>query len=190
MTTSGTRSPELMSSGDTALVVIDVQESLVPKIAHHEPMVQNICRLVQGAKILSLPVLATEQYPKGLKATVSPVLALLPEAPIEKITFSCAGAEAFREKLASLKVSKLLLVGIETHICVQQTALDLLAEGYRIYLAVDAVGSRFSFDHEIALRRMEAAGATLTSTEGVFFEWCHTAGTPEFKQIRQLVTTN
>lgn len=179
------RSPELMCPEESALLVIDVQEKLVPHILAYQRVVWNIRRLLDAAKILQIPVVATEQYPKGLGPTVAPLRERLPEVA-EKLMFSCRECWSAFEKLENLDRRCLLVTGIETHVCVQQTVLDLLAQGWRIYVAVDAVGSRYQIDYEVALRRMEMAGAILTTTEAALFEWCVQAGTPEFKAISQL----
>ena len=180
------RSPELMTSSDTALLVVDVQEKLIGHIPGNQRLVWNIRRLIDGAKLLHLPVVATEQYPRGLGPTTSELAQRLGEIP-EKMTFSCAGCPEIFEDLARQGVHKVLVVGIETHVCIQQTVLDILSRGFRVYVAVDAVGSRFSQDRDVALRRMESAGASLTTTEAALFEWCEVAGTPQFKQISALV---
>ena len=180
------RSQELMSRNDTALVVVDVQEKLISLVPGFDRIVWNLGRLIDGAKILGLPILGTEQYPKGLGGTVEAISARTGPL-VEKLTFSCCGSEEFLDKLSALEVTKVLLCGIESHVCIQQTAFDLLAAGYRVYLAVDALGARFAVDHETALRRMDSAGATLTSTEAALFEWCQVAGTAEFKQLSALV---
>lgn len=181
-----TRSSDLMSRDDTALLVVDVQERLLPSIPDRDRIVWNIRRLIDGAQALQLPVVATEQYPKGLGATIPPLAEKLGEIP-SKVMFSCRECvDAFRP-LVDQGRHKILVVGIESHVCIQQTVLDLISEGFRIYVAIDAVASRFEIDHQTALRRMETAGATLTSTEAALFEWCEVAGTPEFKQISQLV---
>jgi nicotinamidase-related amidase len=179
------RSPELMSSCDTALLVVDVQERLVPAIAGHERVVWNVRRLIDGAKVLGLPVVATEQYPKGLGPTVPELAQRLGEVP-SKLTFSCGGCPAIFEQLRARGIHKLLVCGIEAHVCVQQTVLDLLADGWRVYVAADAIGSRFEGDLRTAQARMDSSGATLTTTEAALFEWCDAAGTPEFKQISRL----
>jgi nicotinamidase-related amidase len=181
-----TRSPDLMSRTDTALLVIDVQQRLLPSIPDGERIVWNIRRLIDGAKTLELPVVATEQYPKGLGPTVSPLAEKLGEVPA-KLMFSCRECTAIFRQLVDQGRHKILVAGIGTHVCVQQTVLDLLSEGFRIYVAVDAVASRLEIDYHTAVRRMESAGATLTTTEAALFEWCEVAGTPEFKQISQLV---
>ncbi|HEX5443048.1 MAG TPA: isochorismatase family protein [Pirellulales bacterium] len=181
------RSPELMSAGDTGLLVVDVQDKLVSLISGHERIVWNIRRLLDGAKVLGVAVAATEQYPQGLGAT-TPELAQRIERKIPaKQHFTCgACAEIFHE-WEKRDLFRVLVVGIEAHVCVQQTVFDLLASGRRVYVAVDAIGSRFDIDYQTALRRMESAGATLTTTEAALFEWCERSGTPQFKEISRLV---
>ncbi len=183
------RSPELMSRSDTGLLVIDVQTKLMGKMAARDPVVANIARLVEGARILGVPVQATEQYPKGIGPTVPELADRLPPRP-EKLAFSCCGLPEVAEQFRSRGVQKVLLAGIETHVCVQQTALDLAAQGFRVFVAADAVTSRKDIDRDLALRRMERAGVVLTTTEAALFEWTEAAGTPEFKQISKLVTTS
>ena len=174
-----------MSRGDAALLVVDVQEKLVPAIADHARVVWNVRRLVDGAKILGLPVVGTEQYPKGLGPTVGELTDQLGPVPSE-LTFSCGGCPELFERLQGRGIHKILVCGIEAHVCVQQTVLDLLADGWRVYVAADAVGSRFEVDYRTSLQRMDSSGATLTTAEAALFEWCETAGTPEFKQISRL----
>lgn len=183
------RSPELMSRNDTGLLVIDVQTKLMDKMAQREAVVANVARLIEGARILGILVQATEQYPKGIGPTVPELAERLPPRP-EKLTFSCCGLPVVSEQFCARSVQKILLAGIETHVCVQQTALDLLAQGFRVYVAADAVASRKELDRELSLRRLERAGVVLTTTEAALFEWTERAGTPEFKQISRLVTTS
>lgn len=181
------RSPVLMNRVDSALVVVDVQEKLMPLVLGHERITWNIGRLLDGARILGVPAVATEQYPQGLGRTLPELAAKIESAIPEKLHFSCGACGELFTQLAEHGVQNLLLCGIEAHVCVQQTAMDLMAAGYRVYLAVDAIGARFDVDRDIALRRMETSGATLTTTEAALFEWCEVAGTPEFKAISQLV---
>lgn len=189
--TNFTRSPLLMNRQDTVLLVIDVQEKLFPLIADRSKIEWNILRLIQGAQILGLPVLATEQYPQGLGKTIPAVGQALQTAQINpppaKTMFSCRECQAELEPLLQRGIAKVLLTGIETHVCVAQTALDLIAAGFQVYLAVDAVGSRMPVDHATAIRRLENSGVTVTTTEAALFEWCETAGQAPFKQISQLV---
>jgi nicotinamidase-related amidase len=180
------RSLELMSRDDTALLVVDVQGKLITLIPENQRIVWNIRRLIDGATILGVPAAGTEQYPQGLGPTVPELASRLGELPA-KLTFSCGGCPQIFHDWRSGGVSKVLVSGIETHVCVQQTVFDVLAEGFRVYLAVDALGARHAIDHDTAIRRMDSAGVTLTTTEAALFEWCQVAGTPEFKQISQLV---
>jgi nicotinamidase-related amidase len=180
------RSPELMSRGDTGLLIVDVQEKLIGLVQGHPRLVWNLRRLIDGATILGLPLAATEQYPEKLGGTVAELASRLGQRP-SKLTFSCSSCTDVFADFQQRGVFKLLVAGIETHVCVQQTVLDLLAAGLRVYVPVDAVGSRHEVDHQTALRRMESAGATLTTTEAALFEWCQTSAAPEFKQISQLV---
>lgn len=180
------RSPELMSRCDTGLLVVDMQERLLRVLPDAQRLVWNVRRLLDGARLLEIPFAASEQYPQGLGPTVALLRERLGEIPA-KLTFSCGGLPTLFDRFRTQDIDKLLVVGIETHVCVQQTALDLLASGFRVYVAIDAVGSRHELDYQTALRRLESAGAVLTTTEAALFEWCDQAGTPEFKQISALV---
>ena len=180
------RSPELMSRDDTALLVVDVQDKLIGSIGGHQRIIWNIRRLIDGAKVLGVAVTATEQYPRGLGPTTAELAERLGDIP-DKLTFSCGGCPEIFTGFRDAGIFKVLVVGIEAHVCVQQTVLDLLADGFNVYVAVDAVGSRQEIDYRTALGRMDSAGATLTTTESALFEWCDVAGTPEFKQISTLV---
>ncbi len=174
-----------MWRGDTALLVIDVQEKLLPAIADGPRVAWNVRRLIDAAKILAMPVAATEQYPKGLGPTVPELAARLGSMP-SKLTFSAGGCPEIFADLRSRGFYKILVCGIEAHVCVAQTVFDLLADGWRVYVAVDAVGSRFEIDCRTALGRIDSAGAALTTAEAAMFEWCEAAGTPEFKEISRL----
>lgn len=178
--------PTKLSAGDSALLVIDVQEKLVPKIAKADVLVKNIGFLIDGARILDVPVTATEQYPKGLGPTVPELASRLPTRP-NKVAFSCCAIPAIVEDLERDARSKVVLAGIETHVCVLHTALDLLAKDFRVYIPMDAVGSRYPLDHEQALRRLENAGAIITTSETTVFEWLGGADHPRFKQVSALV---
>ncbi|MBN1589869.1 MAG: isochorismatase family protein [Pirellulales bacterium] len=180
------RSPELMSPGSTALLCVDVQEKLIGAIRGADRIVWNARRLIDGAHVLGVEVAGTEQYPAGLGPTVAELAERLGPLP-DKLTFSCAGCPEIFARLRERNIDSVLVCGIEAHVCVQQTVLDLLADRWRVFVAVDAVGSRFEIDYRTALGRMETAGATLTTTEAALFEWCSSAGTPEFKRISRLV---
>ena len=180
------RSPELMSPADTALLVVDVQGKLITLVPGHKRIIWNIRRLIDGAKALGVSIAATEQYPKGLGPTV-PELAERLGAIAAKTDFSCCACGEILSGWESAGISRVLLAGIEAHVCIQQTAFDLLAAGYRVYLAVDAIGARYDIDYQTAMRRMDSAGATLTTTEAALFEWCQRSGTPQFKFLSALV---
>lgn len=180
------RSPELMSREDTGLLVVDVQTKLIELIPGWRKIVWNIRRLLDGAKTLGMVAAATEQYPRGLGGTVPELAQRLGAIP-DKLAFSCGERGEIFDAWEERDVLRVLVVGIEAHVCVQQTVFDLLAAGRRVYLAVDAVGSRFDIDREVALRRMDSAGVTLTTTEAALFEWTERAGSPEFKEISKLV---
>jgi nicotinamidase-related amidase len=175
-----------MSAGDTGLLVVDVQEKLIGLIPGYQRIVWNIGRLIDGAKLFNMPVLATEQYPKGLGGTTTELATRLTQ-PAAKTAFSCIGCAEIASEFERLPVAKWLVAGIETHVCMQQTVLDLLTAGFRVYVAADATGSRFEIDHRIALDRMHSAGATLTTTESALFEWCQDAAAPQFKQISAII---
>ena len=180
----------LLSATDTVLVVVDVQERLVPAVSDRDQIVWNTRRLIDGAKLFDVPVIVTEQYPKGLGPTMPELIVALPEnTPVmEKKSFSACRVPEFLEELRRREsVCKVLLAGMETHVCILQTALDLLSLGYEVHLVVDAVGSRFAGDRRIALRRLESSGVLLTTTESVLFQWCRTADAPQFKAVSNLV---
>ncbi len=185
-TEASSRSPDLMSASDTGLLVVDVQQKLIGLIDGYTRIVWNIRRLIDAAKLLGLPVLATEQYPQGLGPTTAELLSRL-DRVFEKTAFSCGGSAELCREMASLGRRKWLVCGIEAHVCIQQTVLDLLAEGFVVYVAADAIGSRGKMDYEIALRRLETSGATLTSMEAAMFEWCQDSKAPQFKAISQMV---
>ena len=178
--------PTTTSSADTALLVIDVQEKLMAKIPAADALIRNIAFLIDGAKLVGLPVTATEQYPKGLGPTVTALAARVPERA-DKVAFSCCAVPSVIDGLHSNGRPKIVLAGIEAHVCVLQTALDLLAANYRVFVPVDAIGSRFAVDHEFAWRRMERAGAVVTTSEACVFEWFGGSDHPQFKKLSALV---
>jgi len=177
-----------LTRSKAGLVVVDVQERLLPAIFERQRVVQNTVRLIQGATILQVPIFATEQYRKGLGATVPEVAAAIPGfAPLEKVAFSACGAAGFVPALKGKRVSAAIVCGIEAHVCVSQTCLDLLDEGFRVFVAADAVSSRTPENYRFGLDRMRAAGAVIVSTEMVLFELLEQAGSAEFRQILSLV---
>lgn len=180
-----TRSPDLMCRDDTALLVIDLQERLMAAQPNAEPIVWNTRRLIDGAASLGMLVCVTEQVPEKLGPTIPELAERLPE-PFTKTAFSAAACEELFNAWREAGVRHVVIAGIETHVCVAQTALDLVAAGFEPKVAVDAVGSRFAIDHETALRRLDSAGVGLTTTEAALFEWCETADDPAFKAISAL----
>jgi len=183
------RSPELMNAAETGLLVVDAQEKLLAVVPGSERIVWNIRRLLDAAELLGVPRAATEQHPEKLGPTPPELLKRL-DPPIAKLTFSGAACGASLVQWKADGRYRVLVCGIETHVCIAQTAFDLTADGWVVYVPVDAVGTRHAIDHETALRRMEAAGVVLTTTEAAMFEWCRAAGTPEFKQISALAKEN
>jgi len=179
------RSRELLSRDDSRLLIVDVQEKFVPVIPVAGQLIANCRKLIQGAQVLGVPVDATEQYPRGLGTTVPDLAELLDDRP-EKLRFSCAECLTWAAARDGDRC-KVVVAGIETHVCVLQTALDLMAAGYEVYLPADALASRRKQDWRIALERLANSGAVITTTEAVLFEWCEVAGTEEFKEISRLV---
>jgi len=177
-----------LTQASAALVAIDFQERLLPAVFGREALIQNGVRLIKGAQILGVPVLATEQYRKGLGPTVPEIAgAISGFAPIQKLAFSACGAQDFVGALQAKKVSAAILCGVETHVCVAQTCLDLLESGLEVFVVADAVSSRTPENHRIGLDRMKGAGAVIVSTEMALFELLGEAGTDQFKQVLALV---
>lgn len=179
------RSTELMNVQETGLLVVDVQERLAPLVQGHSRMIWNCRRLLDGAKALGVRIAATEQYPEKLGDTVEPLRSRLPERT-PKLAFSGAACTPELQSWREAGMFRVLLCGIETHVCIQQTAFDLLANGFQVYIAADAVSARHQVDHDVALRRLDSGGAVVTSTEAALFEWCREAGTARFKAIMAL----
>jgi len=175
-----------LEANQCALLVIDIQEKLLPPIFQKEQMVKNSQLLIRLAGLLKIPALMSVQYAKGLGNTVPEVASLLPGAePIDKQMFSCFGSEVFCSLLKRLPGQRntLLLCGMESHICVTQTALAALREGYIVHVASDAVSSRAEWNWKIGLERMRAAGAIISSTEMMIYELLRSSGAPAFKEM-------
>jgi nicotinamidase-related amidase len=170
-----------------ALVVVDMQEAFRTAVLDFDEVVRNVATLVRGARILGVPTLVTEQYPKGLGHTVPEVSEHLDVTPIEKVSFSAVEANGFPSALHEARRDQVLLCGIEAHVCVNQTAQDLIADGAEVHVAQDAVTSRTAENRALGLHRMERSGAIATSVETALFELLRQAGTPEFKEVQALV---
>lgn len=181
----------LLSENNSLLIVVDIQSKLSAAMDERDAtqMTTNTCRLVEAAGLLNIPVLLTEQYPQGLGPTDSAITDLLSEDTLifDKTGFSCCAADGFTETIASTERKQIILVGQETHVCVLQTALELMDLGYQVYVAEDAVCSRKAEHKHYALQRMKQQGATITNHESVLFEWLRDAKHPEFKRISALI---
>jgi len=175
-----------LDADQCALVIIDIQEKLLPPIFQKEQLVRNSQLLIRAAGILKIPILASTQYAKGLGATVPEIASLLTGTePVDKTLFSCFGSEAFCSVLKRLPGQRttLLLCGMESHICVTQTALGALREGYLVHVASDAVSSRTEWNWKIGLDRMRAAGAIISSTEMMIYELMRSSSSAAFKEL-------
>jgi nicotinamidase-related amidase len=182
------RHPALLDRRRAALAVIDMQEAFSKIIPDFDEMASRVTLMVQACRLLSLPIIVTEQYPKGLGRTVNEIAQHLPEGAeaIEKLSFSACGAQEFDTRLREHHVEQVMLCGIEAHICVSQTALDLLQNGYQVHLLSDAVSTRLARNRKAAINKMAKAGAIISSIEMALFELCP-AGTPEFKHMQALL---
>lgn len=173
---------------DTAALLIDVQERLLPAIDKAEETLALTARLIKGLQILEIPVVAVRQYPKGLGDLPRQLQEVLGQyTPSDKVTFSAWDTEEIARRIRSLGKKNLIVFGTEAHVCVLQTVIDLIAAGYNVVLVADCVGSRRPYDREIALRRAEKEGALLTTSESILFELLRKAATDTFKQISALV---
>lgn len=178
----------MLNREETCLLIIDFQEKLLPKMQNGPEVLAHAVKLAQFARALDLPILWTEQYPKGIGPTVSAMADVLTDlTPTEKLSFGCFGEPGFPEKVAGLGRRQLLIVGIEAHVCVLQTALAGQEGGYEMYVARDAVSSRNILDCETGLQRMREKGITIVTTEMVLFEILRAAGTEEFKKVLPII---
>lgn len=168
-----------------ALVVIDIQEKLLPPIFEKERLLKNAQLLVRLARILDMPIISTTQYARRLGQTVPEIQSLLDKPPIDKQAFSCFGSDSFCSAVKSIpgQQNTVLLCGMESHICVTQTALGALRQGYLVHVASDAVSSRTEWNWKVGLDRMRAAGAVISSTEMMIYELLRKSGTEAFKEI-------
>lgn len=178
----------LIDRATSCLLLVDVQERLAPAMAGRDAMERNVAVLLRAANRLGVPVLASEQYPKGLGRTVPAVAALLGDAAVvEKTEFSCVRNGAWLERLNGLARRQAVVCGSETHVCVLQTCLDLVERGTEVFVVGDAVASRAVGNRDLALARLAAAGATVVSTEMAVFEWLREADTPQFRELSALI---
>jgi nicotinamidase-related amidase len=181
--------PKILDRNKTALVVVDLQEAFRSAISDFPMIASKASIAVRGFQILDLPIIVTEQYPKGLGRTAEEILINLPPdfEVVEKTNFSSCGANSFLEKLREANISQVVLCGLETHICVNQTAHDLLTEAFEVHLLYDAVGSRYSEDKEAALRKMQSSGVVPSTVEMALFELLRDSKHEQFKEIQNLI---
>lgn len=179
----------ILDSARSILLIVDIQEGLSPVMADPRTVLRNSATLLRAAERLEVPVVISEQYPKGIGHTVGELLELAPAgAVIEKIHFSCANTPAIQERLKSMPGrDQIVVAGIEAHVCVLQTALGLKEAGWRPAVVADACSSRVASNHQAAMERMRANGIEVVTTEMALFEWLHCAGTPEFKDMIKLI---
>ena len=175
-------------AAECAGLVVDLQERLFPVIHQCDKLLERVLILLEGLKAMDIPILVTEQYPKGLGATLPQVTELLePSGTIEKISFSCCGEPFFLSALEQLDKKRVIICGIEAHVCVLQTVIDLIAKGTTPVVVADCISSRNPEDKKVALKRMRTEGALITTSESILFELAGEAGTPLFKHISRLV---
>ncbi|NLR75216.1 hydrolase [Leeia aquatica] len=175
----------LLHRDQSLLLVVDVQEKLLPAIDQADALLQHCHWLMGVARHLGVPILFSEQYPKGLGPTHPQLRALAPDAPVvDKTHFSCVAAACLPAELLQQR-RQVVICGMESHVCVLQTAWDLHASGLDVFVVADAIGSRKPLDHQLALQRLQALGLSIVSREMCLFEWAHQAATPEFKQLSQ-----
>jgi nicotinamidase-related amidase len=178
----------MLDAKKCCLVVVDVQEKLLRVMQNPEQVVKNCRVLIQIAKALDIPILWCQQYPRALGSTVAPLAELLNECtPMDKLSFSCCGAPDFIRRLEALDIEAAVLCGIESHVCVFQTAMDILHQGLKVHIIADAVGSRTEENRQIGLSRMASSGAVISSTEMFLFELLRTAEHPKFKELSVLI---
>ena len=171
-----------------ALLIIDIQEKIISPIFNKDLIIKNVKKLLNAYQILEENIIISEQNPLKLGETIPELLPKVGFRKIEKMEFSLSRIEEFAKEIENKKVTNLIVCGIETHICIQQTVLDCLKKGFEVFLISDSMGSRNKVDHEIALKRMTQKGAILTTTESIIFELCKTADRKEFKEIRNIIT--
>jgi nicotinamidase-related amidase len=180
--------PAALTADNTVLVLIDYQERLFPVMYEKERLLTNVLKLVKGTAALELPIIVTEQYPKGLGPTLPEIKGLIPGfTAVEKVCFSCADEAAFMERLGGLKRKQVLVAGIEAHICVYQTAAALAGAGYQVEVVSDAIASREAENKAVTLARLGQAGITITSVEMALFELLKVAKGDKFKAISAIV---
>jgi nicotinamidase-related amidase len=178
----------LLNRDEAVLVIVDIQEKLAVVMGEREKVIRNTLHLIDAARLLRIPILVTEQYPKGLGPTVAEIREALPcYEPVEKLAFSCCGEPGFMKALEATGKRKIILCGMETHVCVLQTCIGSLREGYTVHTVRDAICSRSQENFITGIGFMRDAGAVITGTETVLFQLLERAGTEEFKIISRRI---
>jgi nicotinamidase-related amidase len=182
----------LLARDKSQLLIIDVQDKLLGAISGKDRVVERCVRLVRGARLLRIPITLSEQYPQGLGPTVDPIREAVANAGfvVDKVEFSCLRSEPLRDRLHELRRQgrpQIVIGGIEAHVCVLQTAIDLEAQGFEAFVVADAIGSRSKVNRKLAISRLARSGADVVDSEMVLFEWLERAGTPKFKELQALI---
>ena len=178
----------MLTTDNTALIIIDVQEKLFRVMLHKEALAENLQKIIKGAQVLEIPLLVTEQNPAALGPSIPEFTNILPNIqPISKLSFSCCGEQKFLNKLSALNCKQLLLAGIEAHICIYQTALELLEKSYEVQVLADCVSSRTEENKKLGLEKIKEAGGSVTSVEIALFELMRVAEGGTFKEISKIV---
>jgi nicotinamidase-related amidase len=182
------RHPNLLRKENTLLVIVDIQTKLLNVMFEKERLISSCSKLIQAGKLLGIPMVMTEQYPEGMGPTDPKILELIHDTNvIKKMSFSCCGVEDFNQRITGMGKKKIVIIGIEAHVCILQTVHDLLQQDYSVYVPYDAVSSRKEGDYRNALGRMRQAGAIIGSVESAIFELMETAGTPIFRLISKII---
>jgi len=182
------RHPGILRAASAVAIIVDIQERLIPVIQEPERVIEQTLRLLTGCSVLNTPVIATEQYPKGLGPLAAEIREQVPSDLIfPKTTFSCCGSGEAMHFLSERACRQVILVGIEAHVCVLQTALDLVGHGYQVHVPFEATSSRCTECRDVALERMRQAGVTITSVESALLEMLEDAAKPEFKEILKII---
>jgi nicotinamidase-related amidase len=177
----------LLKRTETIFLIVDLQERLMPVMNEKAALVANCNKLIAGAGILTVPIIVTEQYPKGLGATCAEITLPADQVVIAKNSFSCFGSDDLQARLRVINPTSIVVAGVEAHVCVLKTVLNGLEHGYEVHVVADAISSRRQYDKEIALARMRQAGAFIATTEMILFQLMEAAGNDEFRQISKLI---
>lgn len=182
--------PDQLDASRAMLLVIDMQEKLMPLIVDQRHVTASACKMIRAATVLDLPMIATEQYPRGIGVTHAPIRETLSGgkfSTLEKPTFSAWATPEVRNAILELDRPQIIIVGVETHVCVQQTSLDLASRDYDVFVCADAAGSRGRIDHDVSLHRMRQNGVFVTTVESAIFELCQSSAARKFKALLEII---